>query len=668
MRRLYPLLLWLIGATAFAADPAYHYQTGTSREVAMSGSGNTNVSSLIYVPSADKWLVSQQDCSIWVLDGGYPSDSSTTRTLGNCGSTNDIESIFLVDPYNERGFGDVLMAQSERGTQLCEYSLSGVLNNTDTAVIRSWDLTTLLGITDSDNNNEGITFVPGDTNCTSTKHGGCYLISLCQGSGSCDCVDGVGACGTTWAARTFVRFKIDSSENLTVVGSTFTLDTVCDGYLESDVAELQYDFAVDQIYVLDDNTNAVCVLDGTDYTLATRVAGFSAPSAAQEGLSVGRGLMLYANDTPAPPTTQDVAAYKGSRRDTWPPWKDTAWRSRRKLVIDKSKVPADYAAMPMLVQFTADAALANAIQADGGDVLFTDAGGVKKLTHEIARVDSAAGSVQAWVMADVDHDASTVLYMYYSNADSANQWASDAWPAAYVGVYHFEGDASDNTPNDSSGEGNHMTENGDPSEDATGNIGRGIGVARGSSWLITPYGSGHNLNTTNLSVCAWFCVDVDDTADQHVFMHGNSGANDRYYWRTEGGGTRVASRVGRTNPTDDTYATAEGTWYRACMVADAEDSDVYYAYHNGTVFSYVNGISFTGFTFHAADWTFGGAVHADTGAAGEGFTGRLDEIWIRKSAPLTTQIQAEYNNQSAPGVGGWLYSATDEVCPRRAVH
>lgn len=44
------------------------------------------------------------------------------------------------------------------------------------------------------------------------------------------------------------------------------------------------------------------------------------------------------------------------------------------------------------------------------------------------------------------------------------------------------------------------------------------------------------------------------------------------------------------------------------------------------------------------------------------------EIWIRKSAPVTPQIQAEYNNQSAPGVGGWLYSATDEVCPRRAVH
>jgi hypothetical protein len=130
----------------------------------------------------------------------------------------------------------------------------------------------------------------------------------------------------------------------------------------------------------------------------------------------------------------------------------------------------------------------------------------------------------------------------------------------------------------------------------------------------------------------------------------------------------LASRLGTTNPTDDTTTTSSGVWYRACMVHNsnggAGGTDSYSAFRDATVFTNVNNLTVTGvFTSHAtADWTFGGAVHATDGF-GEGMNGTLDEIWIRNVNVTGDEIAAEYNNQNNPAVGGFLVSIADSDTP-----
>jgi len=614
----------LIVPLLMAAQPTVHAPTGAERAVNLSGScgsGNTNVSGATYAPAFDVFLLQKQENIIILVS---PSGTCITyRTITGC-TGSDQEGIFLVDPYNERGFGDVLMVQSEGGKAICEYSLSGIVNGDNLAAAHYWVMDPLLGTVNVQN--EGAVFIPGDSNCPSSKHGGCFLFNMYQ------------------SGRTLHRMQIDGSDTASSIGSEFNLDSLCGA--AGDLADLQYDFVNDRLYLTNDDQNWVCVVNAAMDTLIEK---WSYPySDDWEAFAFGHGVVVFADDSAANPDYTDISMYRDRMRDLP--------GLVAKLVIDESKIPdgAPLTNFPMLV--VGGAQFKGMFQADAGDIWFELEDGTR-LTHEIVSADRTTGAFEAWVLIPtLDDDANTTLYMHYADPNAANQFDTTGavWASEYLGVYHMEG-GSGTAYLDASGNSNTLTPTGTPTLDGTGHIGDGIAVVRSSSILTHPIGASWNFDTQDMTICAWFKItDWAGGADEHIFSHGSGGSvlNERFYWREEASGTRVASRVGTTNPTDDNYTTSADTWYRACTVVNTDGAtggtDVYYAYQNATVFTQVNGITYTPFTTHAvADWTLGGAVHATDGY-GEGMTGMLDEVWISQSAKTAAQITAEYNNQSSP--------------------
>ena len=75
------------------------------------------------------------------------------------------------------------------------------------------------------------------------------------------------------------------------------------------------------------------------------------------------------------------------------------WKYRRKITVDHTKVPnTDQSEFPMLVKI-ADATdpIFTKAQADGDDILFTNAYGNTKLSHEIEKFDPGGHELWAWV-------------------------------------------------------------------------------------------------------------------------------------------------------------------------------------------------------------------------------------------------------------------------------
>lgn len=119
------------------------------------------------------------------------------------------------------------------------------------------------------------------------------------------------------------------------------------------------------------------------------------------------------------PATFVVAG--ASQAGTW--FDQGAWSYRKPLAIDSSFVGAELSDQPVLVDFT-DPELVGKLQADGDDVVFTQADGTTRLDHKLDSVNVATGSVTAWVrIPTVSAAASTEFFVYYGNPSAVSQQA-----------------------------------------------------------------------------------------------------------------------------------------------------------------------------------------------------------------------------------------------------
>ena len=163
------------------------------------------------------------------------------------------------------------------------------------------------------------------------------------------------------------------------------------------------------------------------------------------------------------PIGADPAWYSGE-----PAWYHASWSYRKKITIDRSKVPSTLTDFPVLVSFTTDTDLAADAQDDADDLLITAGDGTTKLAHEIEKFNGSTGELVAWVKVPVlSSTESTVLYLYYGNAGAASQQnATGVWDSNYKGVWHLKEDPSttcsgtkefcDSTSNANHGDQNNM--------------------------------------------------------------------------------------------------------------------------------------------------------------------------------------------------------------------
>lgn len=122
-------------------------------------------------------------------------------------------------------------------------------------------------------------------------------------------------------------------------------------------------------------------------------------------------------------------------------------------------------------------------RADGKDIFFTDANGVK-LNHELESYDGAAGKVVAWVQVPaISSGADVVLYVYFGNPASGDQQnIGAAWDAGYKGVWHL-GNPSALSLNDSSSNGNSLTNH--SASPAAGPIDGGVSLDGNDQYVST---------------------------------------------------------------------------------------------------------------------------------------------------------------------------------------
>ncbi len=101
------------------------------------------------------------------------------------------------------------------------------------------------------------------------------------------------------------------------------------------------------------------------------------------------------------------------------------WTYRKPLAVDAAMVGATLTDQPVLVDFS-DPELVGKLQTDGDDVIFTAADGVTRLDHQLEAVNSASGSITAWVrVPSVDASQNTEFFMYYGNASAVSQQAAE---------------------------------------------------------------------------------------------------------------------------------------------------------------------------------------------------------------------------------------------------
>ncbi|MHA2332967.1 MAG: DUF2341 domain-containing protein, partial [Candidatus Hodarchaeales archaeon] len=124
-------------------------------------------------------------------------------------------------------------------------------------------------------------------------------------------------------------------------------------------------------------------------------------------------------------------------------WADGSFSKRKEIVINKNKVSGDLNDFPVLVDlYDIDMHDINKIQADGSDILFTDASGTK-LDHEIELFDQAGNGTHAhlvvWVrIPGLSCTEDTIISMYYGNSVLENQeFPTGVWDSNFAAVWHL---------------------------------------------------------------------------------------------------------------------------------------------------------------------------------------------------------------------------------------
>ncbi|MHA2324967.1 MAG: DUF2341 domain-containing protein, partial [Promethearchaeota archaeon] len=171
-------------------------------------------------------------------------------------------------------------------------------------------------------------------------------------------------------------------------------------------------------------------------------------------------------------------------------WADVSFSSRKDITIDNTKVSGDLTDFPVLLQLY-DSELHNPdkVQADGDDILFTNASGYK-LDHEIEHFNQTFNSTHAFLVAwvkvqSLSNIVDTNITMYFGNPTINSQANPEGvWQNDYIGVWHLneDGDGTTGEFKDSTSNNNDGTGGGSsginppafPPSQITGQIGNGL--------------------------------------------------------------------------------------------------------------------------------------------------------------------------------------------------
>ncbi|MFA5101701.1 MAG: DUF2341 domain-containing protein, partial [Candidatus Thermoplasmatota archaeon] len=317
------------------------------------------------------------------------------------------------------------------------------------------------------------------------------------------------------------------------------------------------------------------------------------------------------------------------------PWYNLNWAHRKLITINHTQISTNLLNFPVLISLPADANLAAQAQADGDDILFTDASGMK-LNHEIETYQSATGRLIAWINIPVlASQTDTDLYLYYGNSVSGNQQnPQGTWNAEYLMVHHMEetGNILDSTSN-----GLHGVNYG-----TTTDFNGMIGGCRYFNSLTDRYDFGNpsvlNPGMNSWTISLWTkIVHVDSVA---MIRKWGSNAGFIQYLYNGWGGTNYLKVGDGTQTTYRYWSTpwSDGTWHYLTMVINRNTNrmELYLdgIPNNGGGYSNIAGIG--SMTTTANFLLYGG------------LNGRQDEFTISTTVRNDSWIRTSYHNQHHP--------------------
>ena len=338
-----------------------------------------------------------------------------------------------------------------------------------------------------------------------------------------------------------------------------------------------------------------------------------------------------------------------------PVWYDSGWHWRQQVTVAPLGNATTLANYPALVQITnpANPLFANA-QANGQDIFFTDANGIK-LDHETESY-SPAGELDAWVRIPQMPATGTTLYMYYKNASAPDQQnAAAVWDSDFKMVQHLQEDPTgtlyDSTSNDNDGTSAGAMTSGDQ---VPGQINGSLDLDGSNDAILC--GTDPSLNISDVvTVEAWVnptvtgqhgIISSSDSYGRGYHLYLRNTANGMVgFWFNDGSATN-ATKVYITGNV------AAGQWNYLAGVYDGTAMHIYANgahYSSSSVTTYSYPIDYTGMKLGHIPWV----------GTPRYLNGMLDEVRISNTARSTDWITASYNNTGEPGA----YLSFDEPVP-----
>ena len=302
----------------------------------------------------------------------------------------------------------------------------------------------------------------------------------------------------------------------------------------------------------------------------------------------------------------------------------------------------------------------NVENANGYDIVFTEADCSTILDHEIESYNAASGAYVAWVrMPSLSGTVDTEIGMFYGNSSIAtNPSTTNTWNSDYVAVYHLHNDFLDGTANNLD-----ATNNG--SSDVGGQMGDGQDFDGTNDYIQTP--SGELQTENNFTISAWF--NSDDVTRRHILWQGIGTQNG---WGSGGNNNEqemhlsmasccmasetsnlISSFLGNNDDDAETDVITAQTafsdvtnWhYGVATFADLAGTPLGELFLDGASVASDAGVADPSTARNNWDTNF---RIGRPGANTRYFDGSIDEVRISKVVRSDDWITTEYNNQSDP--------------------
>ena len=226
-------------------------------------------------------------------------------------------------------------------------------------------------------------------------------------------------------------------------------------------------------------------------------------------------------------------------------WYSSSWQYRKRITLNagdtdgpgtSSKGVATTTTLgsantPTLISLS-DTSLTTLMVDGCNDVLFTQADGTTKLSHEVESCNKTSGEFNAWVNTALSSTTNTILYMYYGGYGD-QQDRKGTWEEEYKGVWHLSEDPSISTDGhcrgphgytncDATSNNGHATSSG--SMTATDQVGGRVGGAIDFDGTDDYLPSVDNLITSanDVSMSAWVKPSDTGTTPKIILMSGDT--------------------------------------------------------------------------------------------------------------------------------------------------